>query len=151
MANFSSGAAQWGFFMIFMVLPISWLFMIPAMFFVWSGFARPLMEDDGTIDYAVLKRRLDRVLLPICAIGFALFLGFFLLPRGMMSEFMIAEIGFTALLMLPHTLGLYVTARLSALLLHKLGRLTAGLYKLCLLVPPVVFIAVIVVLFVSTW
>jgi type IV secretory pathway TrbD component len=68
-ANFSSGAGVLAFYGIFM----SWITIFPVVFFVWLGFALPMKKEDGAIDYYVLKRRLNRILLPICLVLFALF------------------------------------------------------------------------------
>jgi hypothetical protein len=73
MANFSSGAGVLAFVGFFM-----WICIFPAAFIVWTGFALSLKSESGNINYHVLVRRLNRVLLPICLVLFVI-LSLFLL------------------------------------------------------------------------
>ena len=61
MANFSGAGgyipmlAMYGAFLSF-----------PATFFLWTGLAVSLKKEEGKLDYFILKRRLKRIVLPIC-------------------------------------------------------------------------------------
>lgn len=126
MANFSSGAGMWAFLAIF-VLPV---FLFPAMLIVWVGFALPLETEDGTINYEILVRRLNRVLLPICATVFILPLAVYILPLIPHSLTLNAFMGMFSLAILISIpiFGIFFASRLAAAGLHKSGRLSKGRY-----------------------
>ena len=67
MANFSGG---YGYMPVFAMLAM--IVSFPATLTIWAGMAHSPKQEDGTIDYGILKRRLDRILLPICIAAFAL-------------------------------------------------------------------------------
>ena len=115
MANFSSGAG---------LIEIVGIIFIPSVFvsafFVWTGFALPMETEDGRFNHAVLKRRLNKGLLPTCLTLF-----------GLLFSIMFANIlfGNRGLSFLPiylwvsafPTLGIYLIAILAAKFLQKDG------------------------------
>ena len=60
MANFSSGAGYMSFFAL-----MGAIFVIPLTFFIWCGLATSVRRTCGEMDYVVLKRRANRIFLPI--------------------------------------------------------------------------------------
>ena len=60
MANFSSGAGYMSFFAL-----MGAIFVIPLTFFIWCGLAASIKRSTGEMDYVVLKRRANRIFLPI--------------------------------------------------------------------------------------
>jgi len=67
MANFSAGSGYMPMMSLFGAIA-----SLPATFFVWTGMALSVKTEDGILDYPILKRRLNRVVLPICLMLFAL-------------------------------------------------------------------------------
>ena len=67
MANFSGGSG----YMPMMVLFGAFI-SLPATLVLWLGLASPMQTDVGPMDYKILKRRLNRIALPICLVLFAL-------------------------------------------------------------------------------
>ena len=111
MANFSSGA---GMLVIWGIL-FSCMFILLPMFFLWAGFALPMKMEEGEMNYHVLVRRLNHMLLPICLVFFCLFFW------GVLG--MIPENDGRLLLSLwvasfP-TLGIFFAARISATRLYN--------------------------------
>ena len=134
MANFSSGAGH----LMMLGMIMSWMIILPLMFLVWAGFALPMKSEDGILNYQVLVRRLNRILLPICIVLFGLL---FWSISGTISE---------AGVLLPlwvasfPTLGIFLAARQSAAWLHASKRrsLTKGKWFLFLLVAVVSLILI---------
>jgi len=75
MANFSSGAGLISFFGFFFAV----FCIFPSVVIIWAGLARPLMNENGVIDYNVLVRRLKKILLPICILAFVVLTLFLLM------------------------------------------------------------------------
>ena len=67
MANFSGTVGYMPIYALFAMIA-----SFPATFFVWAGIAGSLKKEDGSMEYQILKRRLNRILLPICIIAFVL-------------------------------------------------------------------------------
>jgi len=120
MANFSAGS----YYMPLIAL-LGMLVSLPATALLWLGMARALKKEDGTLDYAILKRRLNRIALPVCL---ALFV-----PVAIYLPYQIADLS-EILYYLPAvlwgaavpTVGMYCAIFLSAALLSKKGKLTSG-------------------------
>ena len=120
MANFSG---SYGYMPVFAMMAMTVAF--PAIVAIWTGIARPARKEDGTLDYQVLQRKLNRVLLPICA---ALYLLLIIpLAGGVRGYGDILTQGPAILLgaALP-TLGLYCALSISAAILNKKMRLFSG-------------------------
>jgi len=60
-------------------------FVIPIMYILWVGVAVSLRNAGGFLDYSIVKRRIDRVFLPVCAAAFVLII-IFVMP-GMFAFF----------------------------------------------------------------
>ena len=134
MANFSSGAGYLAFIGIF----LSWPFILPATFFVWAGFAIPMSLEKGQLNYHILVRRLNRILLPICIVFFGLLYRW--LYFGFLSSYSFFRTDVTIVILsiwvsLFPTLGVFLLARLSAAILYKYDKdgLTKGSWFICLL------------------
>ena len=116
MANFSGGygympvAAIFGFFASF-----------AATFLLWAGMALPLKKENGSLDYQILKRRLNHILLPICLVLFVPCVTFLATTLyGSILAYGLATIWAAAVL----TIGMYCSIYFSAMLLNSKGKLS---------------------------
>jgi hypothetical protein len=142
MANFSSGAGA----LLFGIMFLSWIFTLPAMIFVWLGFALPIKKVDGMLNFEILKRRLNRILLPICCVFFA-FWSYALWVTGEMFDVPWDSI-FVILFAAYSTFGIYFAARWSAVFLFKKNKLTKVDYFWALIISGVlIFVGWLVFLF----
>ena len=123
MANFSGGSGYmmfgaWGAMII----------AFPATLFLWAGFAASLKKEDGKLNYQILKRRLNIIVLPICLIAFAIcfyFISSFLSPDiygGTLSEYWPTVLWCSAI----PAIGVYCSIALPAALLNANGNLSKG-------------------------
>jgi len=135
MANFSSGAGHLMMFSMF----FSWIFILPSIFFVWAGFALPMKSENGGIDYQVLIKRLDFILLPICVGLFCLL--FFGMTINVISESDGSLLLAFWVAAFP-TLGIFFAARASASVLRnsKAEKFSKGKWLLYLLVLAILLI-----------
>ena len=133
MANFSGGSGYMPLFAIFGAIAF-----IPAALVLWTGLAISMETENGTLDYQILKRRLNRILLPICIVLFvpwAIFLG--TAVYGSIFAYGLAVLWCAAV----PTLGIYCSIFLSAKLLNGEGKLTKGKWLLCTLIFSVLILA----------
>ena len=61
MANFSGGSGYMPMFAFF-----SAICAVPAAILLWTGMALPIKTENGQLDYAIIKRRMLRIVLPVC-------------------------------------------------------------------------------------
>ena len=137
MANFSSGAGA----LIGLGTFLSWFFILPATLLVWAGFALPIKAEGGRLNYPVLIKRLNLILLPICVVAFFLF--FFTVATPTISEVdgsLLLALWVSSFL----TSGVYLVSRASAAMLHKSGveKFTKGRWFLCLLLTSVLLMII---------
>jgi len=114
MANFSSGAGMLVFFGVAASMLAS-MFTFPLTLLIWAGFALPMKTEYGEMNYPILVRRLNRVLLPICILLFCI-----LLYNGIFDfiSFQTGEVLSVIWTAAFPTLGLFLTARTSAARLY---------------------------------
>jgi len=67
MANFSGGSGYMPLFALYGMIAL-----VPAALLLWTGMALPFKDEKGLLNYQILKKRLNRILLPICLIAFVL-------------------------------------------------------------------------------
>jgi len=110
MANFSSGAG-----MLVFIGAFASMFVFPPVLLIWAGFALPVRTEYGEINYPILVKRLNRVLLPICIVLFCV-----LLYNGIFDfiSFQAGEVLSVIWTAAFPTLGLFLTARISAARLY---------------------------------
>jgi len=120
MANFSAGSYYMPLFAW-----IGMIFSLPATALLWLGMARALKKEDGTLEYAILQRRLNRIVLPVCLALFvpgAIFLSTAIMDLSDLFYYLPAILWGAAV----PTVGIYATLSLSAARLNKKGKLTSG-------------------------
>jgi len=132
MANFSGGAGYMPYFAM-----LAFLAAFPAALILWTGLATTMTTDDGLLDYPILKRRLKRVLLPICLILFIACSSLLVLTLdpstygGRVQDYWLSMLWAAAVT----TIGIFFSMYLSAKLLSTLGKhLTKVKWFLCTLV-----------------
>jgi len=126
MANFSGGYGYMPVYAIFGVLV-----SLPATLILWTGFAISMKKGIGIIDFQILKRRLNRILLPICLVLFipwAIFLATTL--YGNIWAYGLATIWAAAI----PTIGIYFSMFFSGKLLSTRGKLYKGKWLLFTLI-----------------
>ena len=125
MANFSGG---YGYMPVYAILAM--IISFPATLLIWAGIARSFKKDDGTLDYQILKRRLSRILLPICIVVFVLCLIPFSASvfsyGGSFQAYGLAIIWGAAI----PTIGIYCSMLFAARSLNAKGNLTPGKWGL---------------------
>jgi len=134
MANFSGGS---GYMPIMSILGA--VVSLPATLFIGMGMASSSKTGDGKLDYQILKRRLNRIALPICLVMF-----FFFALAGVDSVYGDIWAYIPACLWgaaFP-TVGIYLALSLSAKVLSSGSNLSTGMW----LVLSIVFIVLIAVL-----
>ena len=139
MTNFSGGSYYMPLYAI-----LAFCVSFPATLLIWTGMATSLGEEDGTLDYQRLRRRLNRVLLPIC-------LGLFVLCALFLNSGLSTYDGIGDLLSygpsllwgaaVP-TIGIYCSVSSSARLLNSTSNLSKRRWFLCTLL----FIVLILVI-----
>ena len=117
MANFSSGS-----YMLFWV-SLNVVYSLPAVLLLWSGLAVSLKNEDGKLNYSILKERLNKIILPICVLGSILTMLLCIIALSSYSALL--EIVF-AIFASIIPLGVYFSIHLSARLLDKSDSLTKG-------------------------
>jgi len=134
MANFSGGYGYMPVYAIFGVIV-----SFPAAFVLWTGFAISFKNEDGALDYQILKRRLNRIVLPLCLILFipwTIFLATTL--YGSIWAYALATVWAAAI----PGIGIYCSMLFSAKLLAAKEKLTKGSW----LVLTLIFLAAIALL-----
>ncbi|MCL2048527.1 MAG: hypothetical protein FWG87_07345 [Defluviitaleaceae bacterium] len=116
MANFSSGS-----YMMFWV-SLNVVYSLPAALLLWSGLAVSLKNEDGKLNYSILKERLDKIVLPICVIASILTAILCILSLSSFSALEVVFAIFASII----PLGVYFSIYLSARLLDKEDSLTKG-------------------------
>ena len=118
MANFSGAGGYIPMYSIFGAI-----FSFPATFLLWSGLAISLKKEDGKLNYTIIKRRLKRIILPICLLFFVLFaiicinqLSFY----GVNASAILLSIWFSSV----YSVGMYLPIFYSAKILDEKGNLT---------------------------
>ena len=122
MANFSGGS---GYMPVYAILGA--LAFVPAVLLLWTGFAISLKTENGNLHYQILKRRLNRILLPICIVLFipwAIYLGTAI--YGNIFAYGLALLWCAGV----PTLGIYCCMLFSAMLLNAKGKLSKGKWLL---------------------
>jgi hypothetical protein len=105
---------------------VAWISILPAMIFIWAGFALPVEKEYGELNYEILKMRLNRVLLPTCIIFFVLFFSACIFDM-VENSFFDLFFTFTALWGVSYpTFGFFAAVRFSAASLEKRDALTKG-------------------------
>ena len=118
MANFSGGS---GYMPLFALNEA--IVFIPITVMIWTGMAAALKKEDGSLDYQRLKRRLTRILLPICAVLFALaFYLNFIGVYGNILAYFLATLWASAV----PTWGIFCAIALPAKILSTRGHLYKG-------------------------
>ena len=125
MANFSGGSGYMPLFAIFGAIAF-----IPAALLLWTGLAISMETENGTLNYQILKRRLNGILLPICIVLFALWGGF--LTTTVYGSILAYGLAILWCAAVP-TLGIYCSIFLSAKLLNNRWKLTKIKWLLCTL------------------
>jgi hypothetical protein len=120
MANFSGGS-----YYMPVVAFLGMVVSFPATLLLWLGTARALKKEDGTLDYAILKRRLNRIVLPVCLALFVPLAVLLALTISDLSDIWIYGLAILWGAAVP-TVGMYCTMSLSAALLNKKSKLTYG-------------------------
>ena len=146
MANFSG---SYGFMPIYAMMAM--VAALPATIMLWFGAARSAKLEDGSLDYQLLKRRLNRILFPLCTVLYLLLI--IPLASGVQGYGNILAQGPAILLAaaLP-TIGMYGALLFSATILNKNKKLFSGrwlLWTLALMVA-LMFIGIQVVMVLST-
>jgi len=134
MANFSGGSGYMPLFAMF-----GMILSFPAIFLLWAGMAIPLAKEGGTLDYQILKRRLNRIVLPICLVLLVVFVCL-IAPAvyGSFAAYFPASLWAAAV----PTIGMYCSLFFSAKLLAVKGKLSKGYWLLLSLI----FLALIAVI-----
>lgn len=139
MANFSGGSGYMPLVAIFGAIA-----SFPVTLIIWMGMAISLEKEDGTLDYQILKIRLNRTLLPICLV-FSVIIGIFLVSSFNPSAYggSIKDYGLAILwgMAIP-ALVMYGSMFLSSMLLNAIGHLSKAKWFLLTLA----FAALLVVL-----
>ena len=125
MANFSGGSGYMPLYALFAMF-----ISFPATMLIWTGTALSLKKENGMLDYNILKRRLTRILLPICIVAFVLLVILFvpsvLSYGGSFLTYGLAIIWGAAI----PTMGIYCAMFFSARSLAVKGNLTQGKWGL---------------------
>ncbi|MCL1897043.1 MAG: hypothetical protein FWG03_10940 [Clostridiales bacterium] len=118
MANFSAGSGYMPLYAIFGAVV-----SFPATLLLWAGMAVSITKGDGTADYPVIKRRLNRVLLPLC--GALYICCVFLFAAAIYGSIVVYAAPILWGAAVP-TLGIYGSVFCSATILNAKGKLTKG-------------------------
>ena len=120
MANFSGAGGY-----IPMLAMYGAFFSFPATFLLWTGLAASLKKENGKLDYFILKRRLKRIVLPICM---ALIIPWIVFCKNQLSSYgsspSAVMLAFWTSAVL--SVGIYLPIFWAAKLLDKRGNLTKG-------------------------
>ena len=118
MANFSGG---YGYMPVFALYAM--IIAVPATLIILAGCASSIKKGNGMLNYQILKRRLNYIMLPICLISFVMcfviFVGSVLDYGGGLWVYMPSIVWAAAI----PTIGLYMVAFLSAKRLNKANKL----------------------------
>ena len=121
MANFSGGS---GYMPVFAILAM--VISFPATVLIWAGMAPSLKKEDGTLDFNILKRRLNRILLPIClAACVLLVISFVPMVVSYGGSFLTYGLAIIWGAAIP-TIGIYCAMFFSARRLNAKGNLVRG-------------------------
>ena len=125
MANFSGGSGYMPLFAMFGMIA-----SFPATLFLWMGIATSLKTEDGYLDYQILKRRINRIVLPICLVLLVIcvmvFVPMVLSYGGNLLAYGLEILWCAAI----PTIGMYCSLLLSAGLLNTRNKLTKGKWLL---------------------
>jgi hypothetical protein len=139
MANFSGAGGY-----IPMIAMFGAIFSFPATFFLWTGLAVSLKKEDGKLNYSILKRRLNRIILPIClasSIPWIIFCVNQLSFYGSSTSAIMLAVWTSAV----HSVGMYLPIFYSAKLLDARNNLTKGKWLLLMLAFAVLMVIIGVV------
>ena len=120
MANFSGAGGY-----IPMLAMFGAFFSFPATFLLWTGLAVSLKKEDGKLDYFILKRRLKRIVLPIC-MAFTILWIIFCINQLSFYGSSTSAILLTIWTSAVHSVGMYLPIFCSAKLLNERNNLTKG-------------------------
>ena len=109
-----------GFLIIFGLLVSAASF--PVTLLLWAGMAFSLKKTDGKLDYQILKRRLNRIVLPLCIVLFVGCAILLYLVTGDQLYYAPAILWGAALT----TIGMYCSLFFSAKIADRHGNLTRG-------------------------
>ncbi|MCL2506056.1 MAG: hypothetical protein FWE93_07505 [Alphaproteobacteria bacterium] len=125
MANYSGGSGYMPLFAMF-----AFFASFPATLFIWTGMATSSKTEDGALDYQILKRRINRTVLPSCLVLFVIcvivFVPMVLSYSGNLLAYGLEILWCAAV----PTIGMYCTLFLSAKLLNTGNKLTKGKWLL---------------------
>jgi hypothetical protein len=121
MANYSGGSGYMPLFAMF-----GMIVSFPATLFIWTVMATSIKKEDGKLDYQILKRRLNRIILPICLFPFVIcviiFVPMVLSYGGNLLAYGLEILWCSAI----PTIGVYCSLLLSARMLNNAGKLSKG-------------------------
>ena len=138
MANFSGGS---GYLLIYAMY--GWVIALPATLLLWAGIAAGLSkEENGTLEYQMLKRKLSRVLLPICLVSFAICAVFSMVHVSSYGGGLLAYGPAVLWIAAFYTIGIYCAMLLSAKMLNTSGSLSKGKWFLLTFVFYVLFLII---------
>ena len=120
MANFSGAG---GYIPLLAVFGVFYSF--PATFFLWTGLAVSLKKEDEKLNYFILKRRLQRIVLPICMVYTILWIVFCIDQLSSYGSSTLAIL-LTVWISTVHSVEMYLPIFCSAKLLNKRNNLTKG-------------------------
>jgi len=128
MANFSG---SFGYMPMFAILGV--IAALPATLLLWAGLAISLNSDDDVTQYPIIKRRLNRIALPICLLPSPFLVILAINERnfygGSDLGILIDVIAIACLAALP-VVGIYGSLAISANWLNKTGKLTQARWLL---------------------
>jgi len=118
MANFSGAGGY-----IPMVALFGAIFSFPATFFLWAGLAISLKKEDGKLNFSILKRRLNRFVLPICLASSIPWIIFCINQLSFYGSSLSVNM-LTIWVSAVHSIGMYLPIFFSAKLLNDRNNLT---------------------------
>ena len=124
MANFSGAGGY-----IPLMAMFGACFSFPATFFLWTGLVVSLKNEDGKLNYSILKRRLNRIILPICIASSIPWIIF------CVNQFSFYGVSFSSIMLsiwttTVHSVGMYFPIFCSAKYLNDRNNLTKNKWLL---------------------
>ena len=121
MANFSGAGGYIPVFAIF-----GGLVSFPATLALWSGMASQVVNEDGTLNAALLKRRLARILLPLGLVSLILWFAIVIDQISQYGGNLVGAMIATVFVVALHIGGMYISIYFSGKLVSRSGQLTKG-------------------------